>query len=69
MVGNLPENLNLDRDALAALLRWYVDMGVDCVVADAPIDRFVESAQSAALRASAAADADYAIEPAEFRQV
>ena len=52
------ENLPMDRDALAALLRWYVDMGIDCVVAETPIDRFVESARSAALRAAGAAETD-----------
>jgi DNA polymerase len=58
MVENLPANLPLDRDALAALLRWYVDMGVDCAVAETPIDRFAESARNAAQRAAAAAEPD-----------
>lgn len=35
-------------ESLAALLRWYLDMGVDIAVDDAPHDRFAES--SAALR-------------------
>jgi DNA polymerase len=33
----------LDRQDLAALLRWYVDMGVDCPVEEAPVDRFAQS--------------------------
>jgi uracil-DNA glycosylase len=33
----------MDRQALAALLRWYADMGVDCALGDAPVDRFEQS--------------------------
>ena len=50
-----------DRQDLAALLRWYVDMGVDCPVEEAPVDRFAQSlaqpkslAQPARLQAPAA---------------
>jgi len=50
-----------DRQDLAALLRWYVDMGVDCPVEEAPVDRFAQSlaqprplAQPSLSRASAA---------------
>jgi DNA polymerase len=32
-----------DRQDLAALLRWYVDMGVDCPVEETPVDRFAQS--------------------------
>jgi uracil-DNA glycosylase len=32
-----------DRQDLAALLRWYVDMGVDCPLEEAPVDRFAQS--------------------------
>lgn len=40
------------REELAALLRWYVEMGVDLAVDETPHDRFGESADEAA-RASA----------------
>ncbi len=33
-----------DQEVLATLLRWYVDMGVDCPVGEAPVDRFAQSA-------------------------
>src|SRR5271157_5604808 len=32
-----------DRQDLAALLRWYVDMGVDCPLEEAPVNRFAQS--------------------------
>ncbi len=38
----------MDREALAALLRWYAAMGVDRALADEPIDRFAQSARKAA---------------------
>ena len=31
------------REDLAALLRFYLDLGVDCAVAEAPVDRFLQS--------------------------
>jgi uracil-DNA glycosylase family 4 len=33
----------MDRETLAALLRWYADMGVDCALGEAPVDRFALS--------------------------
>jgi uracil-DNA glycosylase len=33
----------MDRQALAALLRWYAEMGVDCALGEAPVDRFEQS--------------------------
>ena len=39
-------NATLDPETLAALLRWYVDMGVDCLVAEEPLDRFALSARA-----------------------
>jgi DNA polymerase len=42
----MPANAALDSDALAALLRWYVDMGVDCAVGEEPLDRFALSARA-----------------------
>jgi uracil-DNA glycosylase len=33
-------------EALACLLRWYADMGVDCAVDAAPHDRFAESGKA-----------------------
>jgi uracil-DNA glycosylase family 4 len=35
------------RDDLAALLKWYVDLGVDETVVDEPVDRFATSAAAA----------------------
>lgn len=32
-----------EQESLAALLRWYDDMGVDCAVSEEPIDRFAVS--------------------------
>jgi uracil-DNA glycosylase family 4 len=46
-----------DRQALAALLDWYVAVGVDIAVDDAPHDRYAESARRKRV----------AIEPAETR--
>jgi len=37
-------------DAFAALLDWYGEVGVDHVLGDEPVDRFVESAQELAER-------------------
>ncbi len=46
------------RDGLEALLRWYVDMGVDIAVDAEPHDRFAEAAAlAAAPRAAPAAEA------------
>ena len=42
----MPANAAPDSDALAALLRWYVDMGVDCAVGEVPLDRFALSARA-----------------------
>lgn len=41
------------RDELEALLRWYVDMGVDIAVDAEPHDRFAEAAAAAAAAAAA----------------
>ncbi|MGO8738357.1 uracil-DNA glycosylase [Rhodoblastus sp.] len=38
----------MDRETLAALLRWYDAMGVDCAVSEEPVDRFAQSARMAA---------------------
>ena len=35
---------DLDPAQLASILRWYLDMGVDCFVGDTPRDRFADSA-------------------------
>jgi DNA polymerase len=40
-----------DRQDLAALLRWYADMGVDCPVGESPVDRFAQSRTQAAFSA------------------
>lgn len=37
----------MDREALAALLRWYAAMGVDRALSDQPVDRFAQSARKA----------------------
>jgi len=42
---------DLDHAQLAALLRWYVDMGVDIAIAEEPQNRFVEVAKPAAVAA------------------
>jgi DNA polymerase len=42
----MPANAAPDPDNLAALLRWYVDMGVDCPVGEEPLDRFALSARA-----------------------
>jgi uracil-DNA glycosylase len=49
-----------DRESLAALLRWYAAMGVDCAISEQPVDRFAQSAQPAAPKASAAPPAEKA---------
>ena len=49
------------RDELEALLRWYVDMGVDIAVDSEPHDRFAEAA--AARDARAVADAANEVTP------
>jgi DNA polymerase len=36
----------MDRETLAAVLRWYADMGVDCALGETPVDRFALSLQS-----------------------
>jgi DNA polymerase len=33
----------MNRETLAALLRWYADMGVDCALGETPVDRFALS--------------------------
>ncbi len=45
-----------DQEALAALLRWYVDMGVDCPLGEEPIDRFAFSARLKAAKAQKPAE-------------
>ena len=37
----------MDREALAALLRWYAAVGVDRALSDQPVDRFAQSARKA----------------------
>jgi uracil-DNA glycosylase family 4 len=44
--GDTPQNPD-DAEALAQLLRWYADMGVDCAMDMIPHDRFADSAQAA----------------------
>eukprot|EP01036_Dinobryon_divergens_P000340 gene341-biopygen295 len=39
-----PLNPAEDKAALAALLEWYAEQGIDCALDDAPHDRFAESA-------------------------
>ncbi len=39
---------SLNQSALAAVLDWYVEMGVDVALDDAPHDRYAESAQALA---------------------
>ena len=39
MASNLP-NANLDRQEIAALLRWHIEAGCDEAIAETPIDRF-----------------------------
>jgi DNA polymerase len=42
----MPQNADegsLNSDALASLLRWYADMGVDIAIDEAPHDRFAEA--------------------------
>jgi DNA polymerase len=46
-----------DPDAFAALLEWYAAVGVDLALADAPVDRFAESAAQMASAARPAAPA------------
>ncbi|MCI4679776.1 uracil-DNA glycosylase [Rhodoblastus acidophilus] len=48
----------MDRETLAALLRWYAAMGVDCALEDAPVDRFARSAQKKAQAEPEPAQAD-----------
>ncbi|PKR89056.1 uracil-DNA glycosylase [Pleomorphomonas diazotrophica] len=43
-----PTSLPPGFDAAAALLEWYAAMGVDVTLADAPLDRFEESAKAKA---------------------
>ena len=40
----LPSPDTLDPAQLASIMRWYLDMGVDCIVGDAPRDRFADCA-------------------------
>ena len=40
-----PTSLPPGFDAAATLLEWYAAMGVDVTLADAPLDRFEESAK------------------------
>ncbi len=44
-----------DHENLAALLRWYVEMGVDCPVSEQPLDRFALSARQKSARVPEAA--------------
>jgi DNA polymerase len=43
---------DLSRPQLEALLRWYVEAGVDCPIDEAPHDRFAEFAAEAQARAA-----------------
>ena len=58
-----------DREALAALLTFYRDAGVDVAVSEAPVDRFAQSAAEAARAAERVAprsphlDDEYATAP------
>ncbi len=54
---NQPRAADLTRPELESLLRWYVDMGVDLAVDDAPHDRFAEGAALAAAAAARALEA------------
>jgi DNA polymerase len=44
-----------DQEALAALLRWYGDMGVDCLVSEEPLDRFALSERQKSVTAASPA--------------
>ena len=50
-----PTSLPPGFDAAATLLEWYAAMGVDVTLADAPLDRFEESAKARAAAESQAA--------------
>jgi uracil-DNA glycosylase len=64
MNPNAPENLaNMEVGEISALLRWYVDMGVDLALDDAPHDRFAESAAPLATKAQASAPASGRMAP------
>jgi DNA polymerase len=62
-----------DQEILAALLRWYVDMGVDCPVGEAAVDRFHESRKTSALEKSSAMESQEQspapVEPSRPRQI
>ncbi len=51
----MPSSDTLTPEALANLLRWYADMGVDMAVDDAPHDRFAEAQAAQPARAAASA--------------
>jgi uracil-DNA glycosylase family 4 len=48
-----PHDAGPSRDDLAALVQWYVDMGVDMALDEAPHDRFAEGVAAEAARATA----------------
>ena len=50
-------------DAAATLLEWYAAMGVDVTLADAPVDRFAESAKAKEAAESRAARRQQAVAP------
>ncbi|WP_296706937.1 uracil-DNA glycosylase [Rhodoblastus sp.] len=52
----------MDRGTLAAVLRWYADMGVDCALGEAPVDRFALSLRPAP-EPVAAIEAEAALPP------
>ena len=56
---------DLSQDELAALLRWYVDMGVDVAVDNIAHDRFAECAAQEAARQAAQARSVAPRAPAE----
>jgi DNA polymerase len=57
----------LDNNGLAALLRFYRDIGVEALVAEAPFDRFAQSASTApADRGPARQDAPQALAPRDL---
>jgi uracil-DNA glycosylase family 4 len=63
-----PHDAGPSRDDLAALVQWYVDMGVDMALDETPHDRFAEGAAAQAARAAARAPADDEPRAAPARQ-
>lgn len=63
MLSDDPAHLPATEQDLAAILRWYVEMGVDTAVSDAPRDHFAESAAQAGQKAKSPPEAPVFDEP------